>query len=147
MQISYFRHACGGESIIYIVLHTASHCVKYIATVQIICLSSQIASLQILQIHLQASLFLYTMYTGNDMLPTLSWQRDTFSTPAYAIFKTMAMSTGEIDFDPNFHISRDAAEPELPFLPVTAILWIIFISVMPILYVNMLVSYAYPAGL
>jgi len=53
------------------------------------------------------------------------------------------MSTGEIDFDPNFHISRDAAEPELPFLPVTAILWIIFISVMPILYVNMLVSYAY----
>jgi len=87
------------------------------------------------------------MYAGNDMLPTLSWQRDTFSTPAYAIFKTMAMSTGEIGFDQNFHISRDASEPQLPFLPVTAILWIIFISVMPILYVNMLVSYAYPAGL
>ena len=51
----------------------------------------------------------------------------------------MAMSTGEIDFDSNFHISRGGTEPELPFLPVTSIVWIIFISVMPILFVNMLV--------
>ena len=54
----------------------------------------------------------------------------------------MTMATGEFDFDPIFRQdptgARDNAE-EIPFPPVSYILWIVFIIIMPILLTNMLV--------
>jgi len=52
------------------------------------------------------------------------------------------MATGEYDFNGHFHLSPGGGsedQPELAFLPVTVIVWIMFIAVMPILLINMLV--------
>ena len=54
----------------------------------------------------------------------------------------MTMATGEFDFDSIFRQDptggSDDAE-EIPFPPVSYILWIVFIIIMPILLTNMLV--------
>ena len=52
------------------------------------------------------------------------------------------MATGEYDFNGHFHLSPGGGsedQPELPFLHVTVVIWIVFIAVMPILLINMLV--------
>ena len=54
----------------------------------------------------------------------------------------MTMATGEFEFDSIFRQApaggRDNAE-EIPFPPVSYILWIVFVIIMPILLTNMLV--------
>ena len=54
----------------------------------------------------------------------------------------MTMATGEFDFDSIFRQDptggSDDAE-EIPFPPVSYILWIVFVIIMPILLTNMLV--------
>ena len=54
----------------------------------------------------------------------------------------MTMATGEFDFDPIFRQDPTGArdnDEEIPFPPVSYILWIVFIVIMPILLTNMLV--------
>jgi len=61
---------------------------------------------------------------------------------ARAIIKTMTMTTGEFDFDSIFRQAPNGesdTEQEIPFLPVSFTLWIIFVIIMPILLINMLV--------
>ena len=54
----------------------------------------------------------------------------------------MTMATGEFEFDTIFRQNptglSDSAE-EIPFPPVSYILWILFVIIMPILLTNMLV--------
>ena len=71
-------------------------------------------------------------------------QRQPFSTPARSLLKTMTMTTGEFEYDGIFRQAPggiDAAMMvrEIPFPPVTYILWIVFIILMPILLTNLLV--------
>ena len=69
-------------------------------------------------------------------------QRSPFSSPSRSLLKTMTMTTGEFDFDSIFRQDptgeSDAAE-EIPFPPISFILWIVFVIIMPILLTNMLV--------
>ena len=50
----------------------------------------------------------------------------------------MTMTTGEFEFDTLFQQGGDNTE-DVPYLPVSVILWIIFIILMPILLTNLLV--------
>ena len=69
-------------------------------------------------------------------------QRSPFANPGIAIAKVISMTTGNYNFDVIFRRDssgdRDSKE-ELEFLPVTYILWIIFVILMPILLNNLLV--------
>lgn len=73
-------------------------------------------------------------------------QRSPFSTPARSLLKTVSMSTGEQEFDSIFHQEasggRDALV-DVPFPPVSSIMWILFVIFIPILLTNMLVSLHY----
>ena len=50
----------------------------------------------------------------------------------------MAMTTGELDYDELYH--QREGEQEIAFPPVSFIIWIIFLVLMPILLSNLLVS-------
>ena len=72
-------------------------------------------------------------------------QRSSFATPGRAIVKTMTMTTGEFEYDAIFRQFPGGAEDgsitdEIPFPPVSFLLWIIFLVLMPILLTNLLVS-------
>lgn len=72
------------------------------------------------------------------------FRRSPFATPLNSIWKTMTMTTGELDYESIFRQSSDASEDEVPGLPfpeISYILWIVFIVVMPILLSNLLVSF------
>ena len=64
-------------------------------------------------------------------------QRSAFSNPGHAIVKVITMTTGELDYDDNFH--QQEGEEEIAFLPVASILWIIFLVLILILLDNLLV--------
>ena len=66
-------------------------------------------------------------------------QRNAFSHPGRAIVKVMTMTTGELDYDEIFH--QQEGEEELAFLPVSFILWIVFLVLIPVLLNNLLVSW------
>ena len=66
-------------------------------------------------------------------------QRTPFSHSGRAIVKVMAMTTGELDFDDLFH--QQEGEDEIAFPPLSFLLWIIFLVLMPVLLSNLLVSY------
>lgn len=81
-----------------------------------------------------------------DVLIDYAVQRSSFATPARAILKTMTMTTGEFEYDSIFRQFPGGAEDgsietEIPFPPVSFILWIIFLILMPILLTNLLVRY------
>lgn len=57
-----------------------------------------------------------------------------FISPAHAIAKTMVQIVGEIDFELIFN------EGDLLYNPMTYILFIIFLIIVPVLFVNLLVS-------
>ena len=65
-------------------------------------------------------------------------QRNAFSHPGRAILKVTAMTTGELDYDELYH--QQEGEQEIAFPPVSFILWIIFLVLMPVLLSNLLVS-------
>jgi len=50
----------------------------------------------------------------------------------------MAMTTGELDYDELYH--QQEGEDEIAFPPVSFLLWIIFLVLMPVLLSNLLVS-------
>ena len=64
-------------------------------------------------------------------------QRNAFSRPGRAIVKVMTMTTGELDYDDLFH--QQEGEEEIAFPPVSFILWIIFLVLIPVLLNNLLV--------
>ena len=71
-------------------------------------------------------------------------QRSSFATPARALVKTMTMTTGEFEFDGIFRQIPGGTEEgvlpeEIEFVPISFILWIIFLILMPILLMNLLV--------
>ncbi len=61
-----------------------------------------------------------------------------FRSPASALFKTITMTTGELDFDSLFNQGGED-EDEVTYNAVAVILWIIFIVLMPVLLTNLLV--------
>ena len=57
------------------------------------------------------------------------------------MLKIMSMTAGDFSFDSVFAPSRESEDAEeVMFVYSTVILWIIFLIIMPILFVNMLVS-------
>lgn len=56
-----------------------------------------------------------------------------------AVIKTMTMTTGEYEFDTTFRQCGVECPEELQYAPVSFILWIAFIILMPILLTNLLV--------
>ena len=59
--------------------------------------------------------------------------------------KTIAMTTGELDFDTMFRFDNSGLSdaPEIAHAPVSVLLWIIFVVVMTILLTNMLVNISF----
>ena len=73
----------------------------------------------------------------------LNLQRSPFQNPGIAIAKVLSMTAGSFEFGDTFR--RDSSggsdeEDELLFLPISYILWIIFVILMPVLLNNLLVS-------
>ena len=56
------------------------------------------------------------------------------------MLKIMSMTAGDFSFDSVFAPSQESGDAEVMFVYSTVILWIIFLIIMPILFVNMLVS-------
>ena len=56
-----------------------------------------------------------------------------------SIIKTMTMTTGEFEFDTTFRQCGPECLDELQYAPVSIILWILFLILMPILLTNLLV--------
>ena len=69
---------------------------------------------------------------------TFILQRNAFSHPGRAIVKVMTMTTGELDYDDLFH--QQEGEEEIAFPPVSFIVWIVFLVLIPVLLNNLLVS-------
>ena len=65
-------------------------------------------------------------------------QRNAFSHPGRAIVKVMTMTTGELDYDEIFH--QQEGKNEIAFLPVSFLLWVVFLVLIPVLLNNLLVS-------
>lgn len=77
------------------------------------------------------------------MVTAICLQRSPFSTPARSLLKTISMSTGEQEFDSIFHQEASGGRDvlaDVPFPPVSSIMWILFVIFIPILLTNMLVS-------
>jgi len=78
------------------------------------------------------------LYTENAVTTLFILQRTPFSHPGRALVKVMAMTTGELDFDDLYH--QQEGEDEIAFPPVSFLLWIVFLVLMPVLLSNLLVS-------
>jgi transient receptor potential cation channel subfamily A protein 1 len=75
--------------------------------------------------------------------PDVGFRRTPFSTPARSLLKTITMTTGEFEFDTIFRQSPEVnTEEEIPYPPISYLLWIAFIILMPILLTNLLVGLA-----
>lgn len=66
-----------------------------------------------------------------------------FHTPAFSLMKSLVMTTGEFEYEQVFRF-RDSQDDEPPgalhFEAMSNILWVIFVILMPLLFVNLLVS-------
>jgi transient receptor potential cation channel subfamily A protein 1 len=72
-------------------------------------------------------------------------KRTPFSTTARTLLNIMTMTTGEFDYSGIFRLAPMGTHEtfeEIPFPPVSYILWIAFIIIMPILLTNLLVGLA-----
>jgi len=69
-------------------------------------------------------------------------RRTPFSNIGRSMLKTLVMTTGEFEFDNIFINDQELVDEGLIlFLPeLTAIIWVLFIIMMPILFSNLLVS-------
>lgn len=67
-----------------------------------------------------------------------------FSNPGLSLFTVLTYVTAETDFSGLFSLSFDGNDNtrrgDLPFLPISVVLWTTFIIIMIILLINMLVS-------
>ena len=82
--------------------------------------------------------FKYTAYT---VCCILQDRRTPFSSIGRSMLKMLVMTTGEFEFDKIFIYDQELVDEGLSlFLPeLTAVLWVIFIIIMPILFSNLLV--------
>ena len=70
-------------------------------------------------------------------------QQSPFYQPANAMVKVMSMIAGDFEFDEIFSmsLSKEGENAEtILFPPISYLLWIIFVIIMPILFINMLVN-------
>ena len=70
-------------------------------------------------------------------------QRSPFTPLTTAMMKIMSMTAGNFNFDAVFRLSPSGASEsaqEILFPPISYILWIIFVILMPLLFTNMLVN-------
>ena len=71
---------------------------------------------------------------------------NSFHTPAFSLMKSLVMMSGEMEYEQVFRF-RDSQDDQPPgalnFIVMSNILWVIFIILMPILFMNLLVSIAY----
>ena len=77
---------------------------------------------------------------ANMLFPLL--QQSPFFAPATSIVKVMSMTTGDFSFDTIFRKSPSGDSEnteEIMFPAIAYLLWIIFLIVMPILFINLLV--------
>ena len=73
--------------------------------------------------------------------PEMEFSRSPHSTPGRSILTVLTYVTGNIEYNGLFSLSHDGGQPmEIPFLPISSLLWIVFIIIMLIVLVNMLVS-------
>ena len=86
--------------------------------------------------------FALTFYMAfNQFIPRFA--RSPFASPFTSIWKTMTMATGELGYDNIFRQSTAdpmSTDPDVPFPAISYIMWVIFIILMPILFMNLLVS-------
>ena len=57
-----------------------------------------------------------------------------FASPVHALAKTLAQTVGEIDFEKIF------GQGDLLYKPMATILFVIFLTIVPVLFINLLVS-------
>ena len=72
----------------------------------------------------------------------LLFHHSPFANPLYSIWKTVAMSIGELGYDDLFRQPTGGSSgdvPGIPFPEISFILWIVFVILMPILFGNLLV--------
>lgn len=84
------------------------------------------------------------MRDQNHIIILLMMQRSPFATPGRTILKVMTMTTGEFEYDAIFRQFPDGTTDtieEIPFPPVSYVLWILFLILMPILLTNLLVNH------
>ena len=70
------------------------------------------------------------------------FDRSPFASPLSSIWKTVAMSIGELDYDDVFRQPTGGSMddvPNIPFPAISHILWLLFVILMPILFGNLLV--------
>ena len=75
-------------------------------------------------------------------------QRSPFSTPARALLSIVAYTAGEFSYDGLFRLTLGGTEEdndveEIPFPPVSYILFIVFVVMMSILLSNLLVGFCH----
>ena len=92
---------------------------------------------------LLVSMFALTFHMAFHQLHPL-FERSPFATPFHALWKTLTMTTGEVDYDnlfrqPSEAFTNSKEVPGLPFPEISYILWIAFLVLMPILFTNLLV--------
>ena len=72
----------------------------------------------------------------------LLFHRSPFANPVHSMWKTVAMSIGDLGYDELFRQPTGGSSgdvPGIPFPEISFMLWIIFIILMPILFGNLLV--------
>lgn len=70
---------------------------------------------------------------------------NSFHTPAFSLMKSLVMTMGEMEYEQVFRFrdSEDEGPPgALHFIAMSNILWAVFVILMPILFINLLVSRA-----
>ena len=71
-----------------------------------------------------------------------SMQRSPFSDVPRSLLKTMTMTTGELDYDAIFRLNPAGGSDrltEIKYPPISYLLWIVFLVLMPVILNNMLV--------
>lgn len=80
-------------------------------------------------------------------VPNPLYAASPFATPGLSIIKAMTMSAGEVDYNSIFQLTSEGAASEdevlspIPY-PVSFLIWIFFLILMPILLMNLLTSLA-----
>lgn len=84
---------------------------------------------------------LLLMWIVANVFCILQDRRTPFQSLGRSMLKTLVMTTGEFEFDTIFINDQELVDEELSlFIPwLTALIWIIFVIVMPIIFSNLLV--------
>jgi len=95
-------------------------------------------------VHVFMHVSIYALVTKLIITP-IYIQRSPFSDMGRSLLKTMTMTTGEFDYDTLFRVDSTGGSDklhEIVYPPISYIMWIAFIVLMPIVLMNMLVRKA-----